>query len=500
MSVSPQIISPGMLLTSQPVSKTEKVRKHEYVNDKWDVQIIDVQVSPQPFAAGANRLVYNVTDFSAPKGQQNKVAKAAINSPPPEARNETFNEVVMQKKCQMLAREFNKLGPPKPINFIDACIIEFVERPMDLSGGHPLMVMEPRLEGEYKKHSNNFGFVAFDDRNTPQAFSHFTFQFTKGKEVVVDIQGVEDNYTDPQVHSNIPDSQPPVWGQGDMGETGIVKFFETHRCNALCKAMHLNGCHGLAPKPMASGTQVRPAPRGSAVLRSAAAKRSPPRTTIPISAQVPSTQKASSARTSPARGAPESARLFSAQDRSKSALPAPRKSSTPKALQPPAVPVPQPVSPTRSKWGGTSAAVEGAPASARPRHSPAASPLKSAAPRSPTTSAARAAAPASARVRPSPPPSPPRPAAPLSPTTSAGVGAASFRSPLPSLPSNADSMPTVADMAFSNMLRSSSFGLSCGSSCDNFGSFGSLSARSSISPYARPMSSSSYMWLCDLRA
>ena len=30
------------------------------------------------------------------------------------------------------------------------------------------MVMEPRLEGEYKKHSNNFGFVAFDDRNTPQ--------------------------------------------------------------------------------------------------------------------------------------------------------------------------------------------------------------------------------------------------------------------------------------------------------------------------------------------
>ena len=31
--------------------------------------------------------------------------------------------------------------------------------------------------------------------------------------IVVDIQGVGDVYTDPQIHSNIPESEPPIWGQ-----------------------------------------------------------------------------------------------------------------------------------------------------------------------------------------------------------------------------------------------------------------------------------------------
>ena len=33
------------------------------------------------------------------------------------------------------------------------------------------MIAEPYLEGDYKKHSNNFGFVGPDDRNTPQVRS-----------------------------------------------------------------------------------------------------------------------------------------------------------------------------------------------------------------------------------------------------------------------------------------------------------------------------------------
>ena len=33
------------------------------------------------------------------------------------------------------------------------------------------MILEPMLEGEYKKHSNNFGFVDKEDRNTPQVWA-----------------------------------------------------------------------------------------------------------------------------------------------------------------------------------------------------------------------------------------------------------------------------------------------------------------------------------------
>jgi elongation factor 2 kinase len=54
--------------------------------------------------------------------------------------------------------------------------------------------------GDYRKHNNNFGYVSDDERNTPQAFSHFTFEISKRNLLVVDIQGVGDFYTDPQVH------------------------------------------------------------------------------------------------------------------------------------------------------------------------------------------------------------------------------------------------------------------------------------------------------------
>lgn len=219
---------------------TEKVLQHTYddYNETWEVKTIYVRLDPTVIAEGTNRLVYNIIDLSAPKGKQSKVAKSAKSRN--ETRQETFKAVVMQKRCQRLAEKFNSLGAPKRVNFIDTSIIEFVQRPVDHTRGHPIMIMEPRLEGPYKKHSNNFGYVDKEDRNTPQAFSHFTFQYTNGKMIVVDIQGVKDNYTDPQIHSNIPESAPPIWGQGDMGETGIYKFFESHRCNALCKFFGLN--------------------------------------------------------------------------------------------------------------------------------------------------------------------------------------------------------------------------------------------------------------------
>ena len=36
-------------------------------------------------------------------------------------------------------------------------------------------------------------------RNTPQAFSHFTYEASEQKILICDVQGVNDIYTDPQV-------------------------------------------------------------------------------------------------------------------------------------------------------------------------------------------------------------------------------------------------------------------------------------------------------------
>ena len=75
-------------------------------------------------------------------------------------------------------------------------------------------------------------------RRTPQAFSHFSHEHTGGKLMVVDIQGVDDYYTDPQVHSR----SGTGFGAGNMGQEGIDQFYSTHWCNPICEGLGLDFC------------------------------------------------------------------------------------------------------------------------------------------------------------------------------------------------------------------------------------------------------------------
>lgn len=95
--------------------------------------------------------------------------------------------------------------------------------------------MEPYIPGEYRKHNNNFGSVSEDERNTPQAFSHFTYEASNHEILAVDIQGVGDLYTDPQLHTLDGND----FGKGNLGVTGFHKFMSTHRCNSICRYLKL---------------------------------------------------------------------------------------------------------------------------------------------------------------------------------------------------------------------------------------------------------------------
>ena len=149
-----------------------------------------------------------------------------------------YRDVETQMLASMLADAYNLLKPPKPIKFLDAFLLRMDNRPKNKVTGKPcLMHVEPYLAGDYKKHNNNWGYVNDNDRNTPQAFSHFTHVHTRGRYLVVDIQGVGDMYTDPQVHSN----DGKGFGIGNCGQEGIRKFFATHECNALCTFFGLSG-------------------------------------------------------------------------------------------------------------------------------------------------------------------------------------------------------------------------------------------------------------------
>ncbi len=86
------------------------------------------------------------------------------------------------------------------MRFLDTFVLEldsiYSHRPSIFFG------VERHIPGDYQKHNNNHGFVENEDqRNTPQAFSHFTYEVSGQNMLVVDIQGVRDIYTDPQIHT-----------------------------------------------------------------------------------------------------------------------------------------------------------------------------------------------------------------------------------------------------------------------------------------------------------
>jgi len=83
----------------------------------------------------------------------------------------------------------------------------------------------------------------------PQAFSHFTYQKSKNKLIVVDLQGVLKfgsfgtkifRLTDPVIHQR-KQSQAKNYnfGRTNLGEKGMQAFFATHQCSALCRALGL---------------------------------------------------------------------------------------------------------------------------------------------------------------------------------------------------------------------------------------------------------------------
>lgn len=85
----------------------------------------------------------------------------------------------------------------------------------------------------------------------PQAFSHFTYRHTRRKALVCDLQGVLSNsaagedragvfeLTDPAIHYRSTSGRDQVYGKTDLGRKGVDKFFETHRCNDVCRLLGL---------------------------------------------------------------------------------------------------------------------------------------------------------------------------------------------------------------------------------------------------------------------
>ncbi|CAJ1947687.1 unnamed protein product [Cylindrotheca closterium] len=247
-----------------------------------------------PFAEGAERFVYRCSEivaqthhYNSAASKENLAGRCGLRLVAKEAKDmenhhqgrkfhETFARI--QSEAAELAQAFTLLLPhARPewnVTFIKTHIYGCYDR--NYKYGQAWILVEPELDGKFTKWNNNGGEIrgrpsapgklppmsdmgfleeedsdedddeigAIQNDDIPQAFSHFSYEHSRGRQLVCDLQGVwnaDDGFmlTDPVIHHVSLEGKRHTNGATDHSKRGVKKFFETHVCNSLCKRMGL---------------------------------------------------------------------------------------------------------------------------------------------------------------------------------------------------------------------------------------------------------------------
>ncbi|NXK97935.1 TRPM6 protein, partial [Formicarius rufipectus] len=152
-----------------------------------------------------------------------------------------LREIQQQRAAQKLIYTFNQVKPhsiPYTPRFLEVFLIY-------CHSANQWLTIEKYMTGEFRKYNNNNG-----DEITPSslleelmlAFSHWTYVYTCGELLVLDLQGVGENLTDPSViKPEDKKSGKMVFGPANLGEGAIRNFIAKHRCNSCCRRLKLPG-------------------------------------------------------------------------------------------------------------------------------------------------------------------------------------------------------------------------------------------------------------------
>ena len=221
------------------------IKKDRHLNMNWKNPYISHYkvetkciIDDIPFSEGCERYAYFLYDEDVKMKYVAKLRKEFIESK--NMLEDYSKELESITVCHHIANEFDErivnIVPKDKtnilLNYIHCYIYEV------LSPKPKYYYVENYIPGKYIKYNNNAGWIRTniaDQTLVAQAFSHFSYQYTQGYLMIVDLQGVGGFLTDPQIHCLDEDK----FGIGNFGYIGFIKFFLTHKCNKYCKELGL---------------------------------------------------------------------------------------------------------------------------------------------------------------------------------------------------------------------------------------------------------------------
>ncbi|XP_077418955.1 transient receptor potential cation channel subfamily M member 7 isoform X1 [Vanacampus margaritifer] len=150
-----------------------------------------------------------------------------------------LREIQQQRAAQKLTVAFNQIRP-KPIPYSPRFLEVFL---LYCHSAGQWFAIEECITGEFRKFNNNNGDEIAPTNlleETMLAFSHWTYEYTRGELLVLDLQGVGEILTDPSViKSGEKGSYDMIFGPANLGDDAIRNFRAKHRCNSCCRKLKL---------------------------------------------------------------------------------------------------------------------------------------------------------------------------------------------------------------------------------------------------------------------
>uniref|UniRef100_A0A8C7RMP1 non-specific serine/threonine protein kinase n=1 Tax=Oncorhynchus mykiss TaxID=8022 RepID=A0A8C7RMP1_ONCMY len=171
-----------------------------------------------------------------------------------------LREIQQQRAAQKLMHVFNQVKPenmPHSPRFLDMSLLHWH------SDGQWLTI-ERNMTGDFRKYNNNTGeeiAPCCGMEETLLAFSHWTYQYSCRELLVLDLQGVGLELTDPSVirAEDTRYSDDMVFGPSNLGDAAIHSFVIKHTCNSCCENLGLSGERKEPFRPPELQMKIEPA-------------------------------------------------------------------------------------------------------------------------------------------------------------------------------------------------------------------------------------------------